>query len=150
MAAHLKKIIISAVLSLSTVALTVFYPFSASGSPTVNAQTQESFSAAAVSGGELPIQPGVTAETPEYDFAFYQKAAENEDYPDVPDPCGQHPASGWSLCGHQPYCRSPRRPLRICIYKKERLLIAASLFRCQEGKKGEKGNGQFLGEKKIM
>ena len=79
MAAHLKKIIISAVLSLSTVALTVFYPFSASGSPTVNAQTQESFSAAAVSGGELPIQPGVTAETPEYDFAFYQKAAENED-----------------------------------------------------------------------
>ena len=78
MAEHFKKIILSAVLSLLIAALTVFYPFFASGSITVNAQTNEGLSAASVSGEELPIQTGVTDDTPEYDIALYQKAAENE------------------------------------------------------------------------
>lgn len=78
MAEHFKKIILSAILSLLIAALTVFYPFFASGSITVNAQTNEGLSAASVSGEELPIQTGVTDDTPEYDIALYQKAAENE------------------------------------------------------------------------
>lgn len=84
MAAHVKKIMISAVLILSTAALTALSPSAANGerflrgSLTVSAETLDSSSNTAVSGGELPAQPGITVDTPEYDFAYYQKVAESD------------------------------------------------------------------------
>lgn len=83
MAANIKKIIISAVLIFAMTAFTVSVPFAVNDGSfrgenwAEDADEQpESIDVGKVSGGELPVQPGVTADTAEYDLAYYQKAAE--------------------------------------------------------------------------
>ena len=83
MAANIKKIIISAVLIFAMTALTVSVPFAVNDESFLGAnwaedadEQPESIDVDKVSGGELPVQPGVTADTAEYDLAYYEKAAE--------------------------------------------------------------------------